>query len=102
MAPAGKGKWLSRGFANFLFADQPPTGLRHAVLGYFVFMLRIPHRLRGLAECDLRRVCQTEQLGRQRVESQEDRRGIPHLCRDCGCIVEGRFQRRIGIEPSTY
>ena len=23
MAPAGKGKWLSRGFANFLFADQP-------------------------------------------------------------------------------
>ena len=83
-------------------ADQPPTGLRHAVLGYFVFMLRIPHRLRGLAECDLRRLCQTEQLGRQRVESQEDRRGVPHLCRDCGCIVEGRFQRRIGIEPSTY
>jgi hypothetical protein len=23
MAPAGKGKWLSRGFANFLFADNP-------------------------------------------------------------------------------
>ncbi len=22
MAPAGKGKWLSRGFANFLFADH--------------------------------------------------------------------------------
>ncbi len=88
--------------SGLVLADQPPTGLRHAVLGYFVFMLRIPHRLRGLAECDLRRVCQTEQLGRQRVESQEDRRGIPHLCRDCGCIVEGRFQRRIGIEPSTY
>jgi hypothetical protein len=31
-------------------ADQPPTGLRHAVLGYFVFMLRIPHRLRNPAD----------------------------------------------------
>jgi hypothetical protein len=32
MAPTGKGKWLSRGFANFLFADHPPrTGLTRPV-----------------------------------------------------------------------
>ncbi len=36
MALAGKGKWLSRGFANFLFADKPRTWFDSIVTNAFL------------------------------------------------------------------